>query len=820
MVSKSNSAIIRRSSANHHSFRALIWYKAVLPKRGVSDMAIIQLEAIGSRGFSIIGNVGESAGWAVSSAGDVNGDGFDDLIIGAPYGDKPTTNAGSAYIVYGRAGGFANVDLKALTSSQGYVIQGNGYAGISVSGHGDINGDGLDDLVVATFHNSGFSQGTPETYVVFGKANRSANVDLANLATADGFKVSGPSESAYYRGFALTVANAGDVNGDGFDDVLIGAQYASGYKGAAYVVYGKASGFGAIDVTNLAPSAGFAIQGAATNDFMGFSVAAAGDVNGDGFDDVIVGAGGSDVGGQDAGQVFVIFGSAARPGTIDVANLPASSGFAIRGNSPNAGAGWTVSGAGDVNGDGYDDMIVRASGNAYVIFGKPSGFSTLNLNNLSAGDGFTVKSETNGLAGNFAAAGDVNHDGFADLIIGASSQSDTFTYYVMFGRPDLTGTINISALSTNLRAGFFLVAPTNTYGLKAGSAGDINHDGFADLMIAAPFTTVAGQSVGQIQIMLSSATLLGSHNDFNGDGRDDILWQKSNGTTTNWLAHADGSLTDNSANWISNAGAGWRIAATGDFNGDNRDDILWEKNGIVTNWLGQGNGSLADNSSHFFANPGVGWSVAAAGDFDGDGRDDILWQKAESIFTNWLGRADGSMADNSARFFASTGGGWSVAGVADFNGDSRDDILWQKFDGTTTNWLAQGQGALADNSGHFFANPGAGWHIAGTGDFNGDHRADILWRKDDGSITNWLGQADGNITDNSSHFAAIAAAGWHIMQIGDFNGDGRDDILWQKEDGTLMNWLGQVDGSFADNSPHFWSNAGQGWHVQPAEVFL
>src|SRR6476620_9641902 len=80
MVSKSNSAIIRRSSANHHSFRALIWYKAVLPKRGVSDMATIQLEAIGSRGFSIIGNVGESAGWAVSSAGDVNGDGFDDLI--------------------------------------------------------------------------------------------------------------------------------------------------------------------------------------------------------------------------------------------------------------------------------------------------------------------------------------------------------------------------------------------------------------------------------------------------------------------------------------------------------------------------------------------------------------------------------------------------------------------------------------------------------------------------------------------------------------------------------------------------------------------
>ena len=135
----------------------------------------------------------------------------------------------------------------------------------------------------------------------------------------------------------------------------------------------------------------------------------------------------------------------------------------------------------------------------------------------------------------------------------------------------------------------------------------------------------------------------------------------------------------------------------------------------------------------------------------------------------------------------------------DFNGDGFSDILWRANDGTTTNWLGQANGGFADNWNVFNRNPGTNWQVAGTGDFNGDGLDDILWRANDGTTTNWLGQANGGFADNWNVFNRNPATNWQVAGTGDFNGDGRVDILWRANDGTTTNWLGQANGGFADN---------------------
>ena len=218
-------------------------------------------------------------------------------------------------------------------------------------------------------------------------------IDLTSLTADQGFIIQG---DAVYDGAGQAVSSAGDVNGDGFDDLIVGADGGDdggAYAGEAYVVFGTAGGFGldvagrqVIDLTGLTAAEGFIIQGDAASDFAGHSVSSAGDVNGDGFDDLIVGAGGGDDGGNNAGEAYVVFGTGAGFGVdvagrqvIDLTGLTAAQGFIIQGDTVYDNAGFSVSSAGDVNGDGFDDLIVGAAlgddggdfaGEAYVVFGR------------------------------------------------------------------------------------------------------------------------------------------------------------------------------------------------------------------------------------------------------------------------------------------------------------------------------------------------------------------------------------------------------------------------------------------------------------------
>ncbi|MEI4234456.1 hypothetical protein V8324_16405, partial [Roseovarius sp. D22-M7] len=416
------------------------------------DLALLD----GTDGFRL-DSVGyaEGNGVAVSGAGDINADGFDDLIIGAPNADPAgTRNAGESYVVFGsdiRLG--ASLSLADLDGENGFLINGigeNDESGRSVAGAGDINGDGIDDLIIA-------APGAGESYVVFGSDTQvGAAFALADLDGTNGFRLEGLEAHQ----LALPVADAGDINGDGIRDIIIGAPGANpgdrSGAGESYVVFGSNNLFEAsIDVSELNGTNGFRLSGIDPGDRSGTSVSGGGDINGDGLDDLIIGApdaGDSTFTESERGESYVIFGSTQAYGpSLDLADLDGIDGFRLDGVAREDNSGSSVAGAGDVNDDGIDDLMIGAQKlsneiASYVVFGSANGFdASYNLTNLDGTNGFRIdgRNDADGQNGlSVAGAGDINDDGFDDLLIGASlagSDSENFNSfrgesYIVFGR--------------------------------------------------------------------------------------------------------------------------------------------------------------------------------------------------------------------------------------------------------------------------------------------------------------------------------------------------------------------------------------------------
>ncbi|MGL1922598.1 MAG: FG-GAP-like repeat-containing protein [Hyphomicrobiales bacterium] len=508
----------------------------------VGLISVLDLNSLdGSNGFRIDGvNISDRSGKSVSNAGDLNGDGFDDIIIGATAADNGPSPAnlssGSGYVLFGSADGYTpNVSLSVLDGTNGFRLDGakkDDDAGYSVSSAGDVNGDGYDDIIIAApeaDHNGKANNGS--SYVVFGgREGFLANKNLSTLDGSDGFRLDGVNINDQA---GRQVSSAGDINDDGYDDIIIGASKADNNingSGSSFVVFGKAGGFAAgMNLSTLDGENGFRLDGGGIADYSGVSVANAGDVNGDGYDDIIIGANGAE---NNSGSSYVVFGNKnGYDPTLDLDNLGLN-GFEIGGEVGAAGhdySGGSVASAGDVNGDGYDDIIIGAthadgsvdtSGNAYVIYGRFNNTDIdLSLLNGYSGSKISGVSVGNLTGGSVSSAGDINGDGYDDIIIGAANadyngRANSGSSYVVFGQKNGLGP-NFILSAMDGSDGFRIDGgkAVDLSGTSVSAAGDVNADGYDDLIVGAYAADDGGVTSGSTYIIYGGTQFSASAQD-------------------------------------------------------------------------------------------------------------------------------------------------------------------------------------------------------------------------------------------------------------------------------------------------------------------
>jgi hypothetical protein len=488
------------------------------------------------RGFEITGEYpGDTAGRSISGAGDVNGDGLPDILIGAPKSAINGKSSGTSYVVFGK-GDSAPVFLDLVAVGQGgFGIEGEAaqqFSGQSVHGAGDVNGDGLADVVVGAFGASPNGPFSGRAYVVFGRdAGKPSKLAEIAAGTGAGFVMNGAAELDFA---GSAVAGAGDVNGDGLADLIVGAYGADingDTSGRSYVVFGKPSSK-AVELNQVAVGVGgFVIDGEFEFNQAGAAVGGAGDVNGDGLADLIVGAPLADPSGNDSGRAYVVFGKKTVT-PVKLADIVAGTGgFAMDGQQVRDYAGFTVDGAGDVNGDGLSDVIVgayganpvgNASGRSYIVYGKKS-TELVSLTAVANGGegGFALDGEASDDYSGFtvAGAGDVDGDGLADLLVGAfgndAKGASAGRAYVVFGGDYSNLAYQVGGpgpdnLAGNIEAELFIGGRGDD--LVSGQGGaDIIYTGAGKDMIRLPdldFRRIdAGQGEDTVLLMAAGLTL-------------------------------------------------------------------------------------------------------------------------------------------------------------------------------------------------------------------------------------------------------------------------------------------------------------------------
>ncbi len=629
-----------------------------------------------------VDNTGDNFGCSVSAAGDINGDGYSDVVVGCDKGDNPgtapyetpewgpLTDNGKAYIYPGAAAGLnpiaPNSDIR-----EGKV--NGGRYGTSVACGGDMNADGYAELIVGCPYyvekTDRLSGPVPQVLQPLGRfyIYEGASV-IANIFPYIIYSGITNGDNVGY-----SAAPAGDVNGDGFSDVLFSSvTFTNGQtnEGKVWAVYGAPRGLNAGGTNDVQ------LEKNQANANLGVSVATAGDVNGDGYNDVIVGAPLFDSTLTNEGAAFIYLGTAT--------GLSTTHAWAAYGRKANAKFGNCVSSAGDVNGDGYSDVIIGApdydgaagakTGKVNIYFGASSIATATPVTSANPGWSKEGSAANQRFGNSVACAGEVNLDGYSDIIIGAALYTGTVTAeageggaFVFYG--GLTGpglTANWKTESNQANA---------NYGLAVAGAGDVNGDGFCDVIVGAPNYDQGFTDNGKAYVYYGSFTGLATipawtftgtkasayfgcsvacAGDVNADAFSDVIigaYGYAPGATARGRAQVfNGSATglSTTANFTvdgsqNNSQFGFSVSSAGDVNGDGYSDILvaanvmdWGKpgQGRVSAFYGSRTGLAAPESWYAFGKvPGslalaqamnFGTSVAPAGDVNGDGYSDII----------------------------------------------------------------------------------------------------------------------------------------------------------------------------------------------------
>jgi type II secretory pathway pseudopilin PulG len=475
-------------------------------------------------GFATTGSAASiESGYSVA-IGDINGDGIPDLIIGAPYTTiGGNSNSGSVYVVFGTPYGFPDpLPLSSLNGTNGFELDGaaaSNNVGYSVA-VGDFNGDGVKDLIIGA---PGTSAGS--VYIVYGST--SAWTSPQTLNTGAGTIINGVKgirlDGVTAGDKAGSAVAAGDVNGDGYTDVIIGAPVRTTSTGSVYAVFGAANVSGTptmkdgthnwastqtLSGTVINSTNGVVFNGVSSGDQAGFSLAT-GDINGNGTVDFIVGA---PYRTTNTGATYLVFGASSWTSPVALSGLNGTTGVIFNGASTNIYSGYALA-TGDVNGDGTTDLLIGAygatigananAGATYIVFGSTSTWTSPHTLNAAYLTGSSVGVEFDGNAasiksGYALATGDLNNDGIADFIIGApdatiSGNANAGSVYVVFGaKTGWSGTATLlnSSLLNGTTGAELDGASANNYAGSALATGNISGDGIADLVIGAYGATV------------------------------------------------------------------------------------------------------------------------------------------------------------------------------------------------------------------------------------------------------------------------------------------------------------------------------------------
>jgi hypothetical protein len=466
----------------------------------------------------------------------------------------------------------------------------------------------------------------------------------------------------------------------------------------------------------------------------------------------------------------------------------------------------TVS-VGDFNNDGKIDLattLVQGSGVTTWLGDGNGAFPN------TSGTSFNLLPFSRFVFPNAASVGDFNNDGKLDLAVAASGSRSFLTILIGNGDGTLSGgtpsEVAVSSLST----------------------GDFNGDGKLDLV---RINNNPPANINNISVMLNDAATIkivdntqfapslinfNKLKDFNGDGKADILWRNiSDDRLALWQMNGSTTISTGLLAPYSAVDSTWKIYGSGDFDGDSKADILWrDVNGSVSLWRMNGANVLSTNFLTPYSSANNNWQIASTDDFNGDGRTDILWRNTDDgRLSLWQMNGSNALSTGLLSPYPTVDNSWKVSGTGDFNGDGKADILWRHTNGSVSLW--QMNGANVISTGYLTPYPivDNSWQVAGINDFNGDGNADILWHNDDGRNSLW--QMNGSNAISTGLINPYPDSTWKISGTGDVTGDGKADILWRNQiNGSLSLW--QMNGANVISGNALALSPDASWQIPPA----